>query len=366
MDNGFIGRILTVALLICIVLAYFYHELRGRNRIGKRAISKLAIATSLTLLGATLVIHRPFTWEQRSICITSLCYGVMLAYLGTEQLVNCKLSQPYAKYLFLLVSLFSLLEIYLIYSERNNLSSFVDNEPFQFSYAYYAYYFLFYAFQAFMEIAIVAVLWIGFGIFEEIEYQIVCFIATISIIALLMLNIIGETALILSILDDKSYTHINDVYQIVRPLPFLIMLPLFLSAKKLTRLAGPLAGYLKNRQEQRHEYIKQLHQIVIAITLSNYRVMSELLSFRRMLVEISDARALLWSNLPHTQPLAVDREARAILDLLQTNKVIGEYGPYSLPPKRYNTIRHNIAVMRQINIFRKQDTNRLHDTIEVL
>lgn len=366
MDKGSIGRILTVVLLICIVLSYFYHEYHGRNRIGKRAIIKLAIATSLTLLGAALVIHRPFSWEQRSICITSLCYGVVLAYLGIEQQVNCKLSQPYAKHLFLLVSLFSILEIYLIYSERNNLSSFVDNEPFEFSYAYYAYYFLFYAFQAIMEMAIIMVFWIGFENFEEIEYQVICLIAAVSTMTFLILNIIGETAVTLSFLGNENYKYANNVYQVVRPLPFLTMLPLFLSAKKLTHLAGPLTNYLKNRQEHHHELIKRLHQIVIVITWSNYRVMSELLSFRRMLVEITDARALLWSNFPHTQPLAVDREARAILDLLQTNKVIGEYGPYPLPPKRYNTIRHNLAVIRQINVFRKQDAIRLHDKIEVL
>jgi hypothetical protein len=75
----------------------------------------------------------------------------------------------------------------------------------------------------------------------------------------------------------------------------------------------------------------------------------------RVLIEVSDARQVIWSHVPLTHPLTAREEADYLLSLLQQSIVMEAPGIYQpARTRKRNVLKHNLAVARRLKRYERQ------------
>lgn len=130
----------------------------------------------------------------------------------------------------------------------------------------------------------------------------------------------------------------------------LVAMAVIVPGRVIGLVVSPLATYLRWRQARQQELLAYLHQIVIRLAPTVVMAgapRSEL----RLLIEIGDARLIIWSQEPHPELVTPVAEARHLLALLRANAVYGQLGEYDPPQRRESDIRkHNLAVARELRL----------------
>ena len=112
------------------------------------------------------------------------------------------------------------------------------------------------------------------------------------------------------------------------------------------RVAGPLLRWFERRDANAQVLLRELHQAMIAVAPSVH--LSQINSTTRMLVEISDARMLLWSQATGYNLCSPRHEARYLHHLLQRGVTIDRWGERQPEVPRSNVIAYNLAVARHL------------------
>lgn len=133
------------------------------------------------------------------------------------------------------------------------------------------------------------------------------------------------------------------------PITFTVLTMGFMTPHALLAwLLAPIERSVAYRQQRQQQQLSYLHRKVIQLVPSVQLHNNQLLNIRA-LIEISDARQIIWSQIPRHTPITPRDEARLLFYLLQRSTVIIGPGPYVPPPiNRRSVVRYNLAVAAQL------------------
>lgn len=116
----------------------------------------------------------------------------------------------------------------------------------------------------------------------------------------------------------------------------------------LARGMWPLAALLAWRRRRHDQALQELHHLLIQIA-PGVHLRSARLRPVRILIEISDARQLIWSHVDRRAPITPRDEARYIADLIRRQTIVTDAGPYTPPALHHGSvIRHNHATLKHL------------------
>lgn len=98
--------------------------------------------------------------------------------------------------------------------------------------------------------------------------------------------------------------------------------------------ARPLQAWIRRRQAQRKLAIKELHSTMIQI-VPRVHLPNESRRDLRALIEIGDARAVIWSHIPQTTPLTPKQEVTVLTALIRDQITLTTIGQHIPPETRY-------------------------------
>ncbi len=169
------------------------------------------------------------------------------------------------------------------------------------------------------------------------------------------LNLLGllleELNLLLAMLKNVEYRlALNTFYHVsLVVMVLLIVLNYILPDKILVKIVAPLASYKALRQQRQKELLRRLHQTMVNIVPGVQLPCEAPVRDLRILIEISDARQIIWSLEQRLKPVTPQEEARYLLHLMHKKTVLTTPGTHSPPPtSRKNIIKHNVIVAQHL------------------
>ncbi len=115
-------------------------------------------------------------------------------------------------------------------------------------------------------------------------------------------------------------------------------------------IAAPLIRWLEARDHAATTLIRELHEMMIAVVPSVH--LGQVHSLNRMLIEISDARLLLWSQDTGRALRSPQDEASYLDDLQRQGVTIDRWGGRQPTVPQTNVFTYNLAVARQLRRLR--------------
>ena len=154
----------------------------------------------------------------------------------------------------------------------------------------------------------------------------------------------------------------NDDYRIFLNLLYhisLVVLVLFVVLSYIVpdtffiRILSPLAAYKTLRQRRQQALLRSLHQTMVEIVPS-VQLPCEPVHDLRILIEISDARQVIWSLQQRLKPIKPQDEAKYLLQLMRKNTILEAPGEYSPAPTSVkNIVKHNVIVAKRLQRLQK-------------
>lgn len=146
----------------------------------------------------------------------------------------------------------------------------------------------------------------------------------------------------------------NAIYHVSLPVTTLLLVCSYiLPASWLLALLRPVVAWRARRQEQQQALLRQLHQTMVTI-VPGVHLPCEQIHDLRVLIEISDARQIIWSQQPRSKLLTPLDEARHLQALISTHTVLTTAGAYvPVATRLKETVRHNVLVARRLRIHTK-------------
>lgn len=128
----------------------------------------------------------------------------------------------------------------------------------------------------------------------------------------------------------------------------LLMIGFMLPHAVLERATRPLARMLGRRRQRTTQLLEDLHSVILTI-VPGIRLNNRSIRHLRTVIEINDARQIIWSQTEHRARITPLDDARRIAQLLQDRVVLLGPGDYHAPPlKQPCSIRHNIAMAKHL------------------
>jgi hypothetical protein len=175
------------------------------------------------------------------------------------------------------------------------------------------------------------------------------FIATCSLLAI-------ESNLLLFFLGEKNFrlplsqiVAVGETYVV-----WLLVASFIITQEVMERAVQPVEHSLAWRQWLQHDLLYSLHEKMIRVVPCVHLAYHDMQDVR-VLIEISDARQIMWSHVPSTHPITVKEEARYLLCLLQQNIIIsapGDHQPFAT--RQSNVMKHNLAVAKRLKRYVRQ------------
>ncbi len=173
------------------------------------------------------------------------------------------------------------------------------------------------------------------------------------------LNFLGllliEANLLLIQLNHKEYLLPLKLiyYVILTAMATLIALSYILPEKFFVKVLYRISLHKDARQQQQQELLRSLHQTMVRI-VPGVQLPCKPVHDLRILIEISDARQVIWSLQQRLQPVTPREEAKYLLHLIDKNTVLTAPGDYSpAPTSRKNVIKHNVIVAKRLQKLQK-------------
>jgi len=356
-DIALMGRVVTVILSFFSAAYYIRRVYALSARVSVYAARKLLYTFALVLIAAVCAIPHPPPWPIRALCITALFYCGYVWFLATHQIARSRIeidTPIYRDSLFWFVTLSAIIEIILIYLERHNLGSFVDNEYFNPTITYYIYYSM---------IFIVPAIVILFPAkeFLDVLLQFRSVPSFIRVTSALIAIDIGVFAFIICLINlwifqgSALQRPLNLSFQLLRPLFFVIIIPIVLSTETLSRFGKPLEPFIERMKKEQFERLKRLRDTIQPIVLCIASVPDEVLSIDWLVTELGFMRDVVWSQTPHWWYLTARREAQILFEHIQNKQPITDYGSYGQLPSWANTVWRNIAVAHHLVQMQRQN-----------
>lgn len=140
-------------------------------------------------------------------------------------------------------------------------------------------------------------------------------------------------------------------YDIGWPIVFILFIVgAFAFQRVYTKLEHYLASQWQHHQRNQRALLSYLHRSMVRV-VPKVHIATPLLDSDNLLdqlIEVNDARRILWSHIANNGQLVARTEARELMELLQQHNTIKKAGEHKTPPLPSETMAYNLAVAREL------------------
>lgn len=348
-------------LIICILVVYFGYRLsQNPDAIGRTMIVKLLLSALLGILALSTASPNYHPWWLYFLRTSLMNYSIVLAYLAIDQMLNNKPYQPILKHkLFLSITALSIVALILDYMRRAALNStlptMMNTAFFQTDWFSQIVFILDYGVPWYLGILTIFLYWRNLHRYLDLNYIVRRSVCMLGFLASIFC--IGSFCLLMAGLNLASFlfsghignSQINQICNTISLLTSsLLILGFTVPEFVLTRATRPLERYLTWRRQQQRALLAYLHEKMIQIVPGVHLPHNGLLE-ARILIEISDARQIIWSQTPRTKLITPREEAEYLFYLICNHRVFDTPGAYLPPKTRHRSIlKHDLAVAKHL------------------
>lgn len=357
MDASLIDQV-TVNTLFLVWAVYLLSRLRQDQSFTARSvILKFLGSILLELLLSSCTRLLQSTWWTRALEIGSLHSALLLMYVASEQLLNNRPYWPLIKHRLVPLMLLSTVCGTAIGAlGGQNLEAFLVDPAFRLTPLSTVSYFWNYGLQLCFVVLTLKLYVQSLGRYAVLTYltrRLIC-IVSFSLAACALC--VAEVNLFLFLCGEKNWHFsLSQITLVGETLALWLLVAGFtIPQDVMERIIQPLEDSLAWRKWLQHDLLYALHQRMIQIVPCVHLPYDELQDIR-ILIEVSDARQVIWSHVPLTHPFTAKEEADYLLLLLQQNIVMEAPGTYQpARTRRRNVLKHNLAVARRLRRYERQ------------
>jgi uncharacterized membrane protein len=349
MDIGMAVRVLLIPVVVVSLSRQIVRIYNDENVLTKYSRINYLVSGALAVVSIAANIPRPTSLWLRSICVVATHQSFLIYYLNCEQIIREEISNFLKRKLYIIVTLISVFIVVIEYFRRGNLGWFVDNDIYHPTFVYYASQILFYAVMLYVGICGIKIQYQSLLNSKPLVYLVRNTLGVLIFLLVLISAMIAEINLCLSIFYGDMYRYtLNEIYQGLKPLFGIVILLAAAPSPILARIFAPIKNYfIKRRYRQEAVLIGYLHEKLTRVVPIRRTLDQKEHSIRRI-VEIGDARDILWSHTCHQDPITAMQEAQLLFSLGQKYTTIKGHGEYSTPVIQGDVTQHNLMVARYL------------------
>jgi len=357
MDISLIDPVTVNTLLFAWAAYLGYRLMRDR--------ASMARSIVLRLLGSILfefgLIASSFFWQafwlMPTLEILCLHSSFLFLYFASDQLLNNKPYLPLTRHrLFPLMLISISIGAILATLSRVRLEAFLVEPAFKLIPLYVVSYLWNYGLQLFFVIFTLKLYCQNLNRHTVLTYLVRRLICILSLLIAACSLLAIEGNLFLFLLGEKFFRlSLSQIIPAGETLAIWLLVASFIIPQDMMeRIVQPVEASLAWRQWLQHDLLYSLHEMMIQIVPCVHLAYDEMQDVR-VLIEISDARQIMWSHVSSTHPITVKEEARYLRYLLEHNRIITAPGSYQPPTTRLHSVmKHNIAVAKQLKQYERQ------------
>lgn len=336
-----------IGLVLTNMAVFSYRMFRDRHHVSLSTVLKLLISNILLLIMGISVLPAPVPLWLYLIRVFCVQFGTLLVYVAVEQSLGVKRYQPLRSRQVVVICALFLLGLGLVYYREQGLIS-AQGRSIEWVWAYYISYLINYGLYLYLFALIIQLYWRNLRPYHDLPYLVRLFVCMCGFIAsalgIVVQAINSLVAPSVTTLDRQMLDRIFGILFITSVI--LITCGFSIPQAVIKRLVQPFQRMRVWQEQRRYAAIHYLHHVMTSI-VPGVQLHNQRLHDVRMLVEISDARQIIWSRQPHTPPLTPEVEAAHLADLFAQNTIIDWPGEYRPPrTKQSDIIKHNLAVAR--------------------
>lgn len=334
-------------LVLLGTVTFGYRIIQDRDRTCWSTISKLLIGSLLLLIMAISTLPSPVPLPLYLVRVGCVQLSMLLVALAVEQSLTARSEPRLRSRQLVVIGGIALLGLTLVYQREHGVPPTQDDQITR-PWAHYSSYLINYSLYLYLLGRIIRCYWRSLRPYQELPYLVrlvVCMsgfsASALGVVLLGLLDILGPTVdwlpkrMLLAGFEWSMLTSVT-----------LLTVGFVVPNALLWYLVQPCEWVRAWRQRRRQAALCYLHQamtrIVPDVQLHNPRLREV-----RLLVEISDARQMIWSRQAQTMPITAQLEAAYLAQLLRRNVVIDAPGEHQ-PPRtaQPDIVRHNLTVAR--------------------
>lgn len=343
-----LGRYVWIFIFVLYIIQAYLRAKSNWEK-SKRFVMLLVSCSVLLIISTIAGIPKPVTFWSDFIHMTTMLYSMFLAYIVSRHLWERRefinvLNDP-----FLIVTTITVALILYADLHRTNFGVITDNDSVDIN-VYYLPHLISYILMTIFPAVVMYNLYNSAASDRSMEYRARAYTTTIAFafIAICCLSVVIN--ILFAYTGDFSHrTELNEIYHYGKIIYFpLLYIAMMLSEETVSYLIRPIRNVQKNRKVREQEQIRRLHQKMVSI-VPGIRLEYGRTTIDDMLVEIADARDVLWTHIQHDGSISSRFEARAIHSLENQKIVLDGWGQYErvLPPA--NEREYNLEVEKHLS-----------------
>jgi hypothetical protein len=355
MDNAtitLIGQVILLPIMGSVFVLITRRVSQDWFLIGRRVIIVAMLSSVLMIVAIISAIPKPVTWWSHLFRVVSLNYCLLFSYIAVEHIVKERMFVPIVRNpMSILTTVVTILVIYIDYHRKDNLGVITDNDVFRPDELYVVSYMLNYGFIAFNTGITAWIVYRSIQPNKPMSYRVRRFgvVITYSLIMICAVSVLINVILAFSGDMTKRWV-LGGVYHYAKLIYFpLVMVCSFVPEGTLGRWVQPLSQLENRKRQQQQQRTTYLYNKMVTLVPDVHLEYGQL-HFEDMLVEIADARLLIWTHARSGwwfRPSA-KREAAVLFDFITRGVIVRRPGPYRPQPAPQNEIRFNSAVARHL------------------
>ncbi|MBV9615231.1 MAG: hypothetical protein JO031_07235, partial [Ktedonobacteraceae bacterium] len=346
-----------MGLLIGMFVFLVYKIYQNRQRVSTPVLHILLGAALCLIIWVIAVVSRPLSLWQRIVTANAAQYGALLYYIALKHMFTNRRSTSLLKNQAFWITTLSVLTIIVldIYLRAQPVFDGTTPLPLHQGWMFYTEAALSYSNLLYLNILIISVyvesLQRNIDTSDQGRLWLFLLAFLISGLGLLLADI---NLFLFLAGDGNSRIFLNSLYHLALVISALmVVLAYTLPDIFFLKLFRPLVSYRLYRLQQQQTLLRQLHQVMVKI-VPDVQLACEQAHDLRVLIEISDARQVIWSQQQRTAVITPQDEARHLLHLLHKNVVLATPGEHQPPPTRHKPIvKHNVLTARHLKSLQK-------------
>lgn len=349
--------IIPAFLLLFWIVFFIYRINKNAQRLTRLINIELVFAAVLAIFtGGVGFVTQDRLWH--SLSVASMDFSLFFLLLIAEQLRrNTVFYNVIMKRHLVLTTLLAAIGSTLTYQGHCSLDAFIGNISFPSSRICYISYLIDSGFRSYLLGLTILLYWKNLQQNRDLIYTIrrlCCIVGSFSSFACIATTEILLVLALFRLNIDRGILKI--LYRFGNPVTLFLLLFGFTTPQPLMWwMTEPVRAYSKKKVQKEQELLSYLHEkmiwIVPSVRLSidqRHDIMIPVHDIR-IIIEVSDARQIIWSHQQHTTFISAREEALLVIHLLQKNIVLNEAGPH-LPPLtwQHNVTSHNITVAKYL------------------
>lgn len=150
-------------------------------------------------------------------------------------------------------------------------------------------------------------------------------------------------------------TQINSIIYVLIPFVGILSLIHVVPVSVISKVVAPFEKKRQKNEEYQKELLSFLHKQITACTFVIQRVTTQEFTLSNLVVEINDARDILWSHIPHNYNITVEKEANFITLLRKQRRILHSSGPYAFPKTSSSSKKHLLSLAQELHKLNREE-----------